>query len=273
VKVSVIVTTYKDLISLGLVLDGLKRQDYKNFEVIVAEDDNAKETVCFLEKYKKELNITHVSHPDMGRTKTKIQNQAIKVSNGEYLIFLDGDVIPYRNFISSQLKIAKRKRVLSGRRVNLNEKITQKIKKGKINPLNIEKYYWFYALFFIFDKTIRFEQGFYISPNSWIYKKILQNRKRNTAILGCNWSCFKEDFVAINGFDEGYIGTSIGEDTDLTWRFEMAGYEIKSSKNIANVLHLYHNQSDFLGATNAKEQLQKRVDANCYICQKGILEY
>ena len=269
-KVSVIVTTYKDLVSLGFVLDGLQRQDYRDFEVVIAEDDNDIETVHFLKKYKKSLNIVHVSHQDIGRTKTVIQNKAVLASSGEYLIFIDGDVIPYRNFISSQIKIAKPRQVLSGRRVNLNEKISRQIKEGKLDPLQIEKYYWFYALFFMFDKETRYEQGFYISPDSWIYKYFLEKRKRHTAILGCNWSCFKEDFIAINGFDEGYINTSVGEDTDLDWRFEMAGYSVKSSKNIANVLHLYHKQGDFPTAIDTKEQLKKRKDKKLFICLKGI---
>jgi len=272
VKVSVIVTTYKDLVALGLTLDGLSRQDYDNFEVVVAEDDDSSETVEFLKQYKN-LEIVHVSHPDIGRTKTVIQNKAVVASHGEYLIFLDGDVIPYSKFISSQVKISKKGQILAGRRVNLNEKISQNLRDNKVKASNIEKYYWFYALGFMFDKETRFEQGFYISPSSFIYKIILDKRKRNISILGCNWSCFKNDFIAINGFDEGYNNTSIAEDTDLDWRFKMAGYTVKSSKNIANMFHLYHLQSDFLGGFKGKEQMNQKINEKLYICKNGIEKY
>ena len=268
-KVSVIITTYKDLLALGLALDALKLQDYDDFEVVIAEDDNHPSTVNFLHQYQT-LDIKHIYHEDKGRRKTKIQNRAIIASSGEYLVFLDGDVIPYSKFISSQVAVAKKGQVLAGRRVNLNEKLTQKIKDKKLNPAMIEKFYFFYALAFMFDKETRFEQGFYISPSSFIYKRYLSQRKRAVAILGCNWSCFKDDFVAINGFDEGYENTSISEDTDLDWRFKMAGYRVKSSKNIANMFHLYHKQSDFLGGSNGREQMKVKIEKKLYICEKGI---
>jgi len=51
VKVSVIITTYKDLEALGLTLDALILQDYKNIEVVIAEDDNDQSTIEFLKNY------------------------------------------------------------------------------------------------------------------------------------------------------------------------------------------------------------------------------
>ncbi len=271
-KVSVIVTTYKDLTTLAITLDALRRQDYKDFEVVIAEDDNSSDTTAFLKNYT-DLDIVHVSHPDTGRTKTTIQNKAVLASSGEYLIFIDGDVIPYRKYISSQVAIAKKKQVLAGRRVNLNEKISKKIRNRELDPLLIEKYFWIYALMFMFDKETRFEQGFYIAPNALFYKLFLKKRKRNISILGCNWSCFKEDFIAINGFDEAYINSSIGEDTDLDWRFKAAGYTVKSSKNIANMFHLYHKKSDALGGSSGRLQMEKNMRQGKYVCEKGIMQY
>lgn len=271
-KVSVIVTTYKDLQSLKLVLEALFLQDYLNFEVIVAEDDDDTGTVDFLKNYKA-FNIKHVSQPNTGRKKTRIQNKAIKISTGDYLIFLDGDVLPYKKFISSQLEIAKKGQVLAGRRVNLNEKISKQIKDGELKAETVEKYYFLYAMQLMLDKEVRFEQGIYINPKSFIYKYFLAKRKRNSSILGCNWSCFKDDFIAINGFDEGYVNSSIGEDTDLDWRFEMAGYKIISSKNIANVLHLYHEKSDSLGGEHGKDQLNQRKSKRLYISEEGLSKH
>jgi len=269
VKVSVIVTTYKDLVALGLTLDGLSRQDYDNFEVVVAEDDDSSETVEFLKQYKN-LEIVHVSHPDIGRTKTVIQNKAVVASHGEYLIFLDGDVIPYFKFISSQVKISKKGQVLAGRRVNLNQKISQNIRDNKSEASNIEKYYWLYALKFMFDRDVRFEQGFFIPPDSLIYKLFLSKRKRSASILGCNFSCFKEDLVSINGFDESYEPTTFGDDTDLTWRFKSSGRELVSSKNIANIFHLWHPRTRGEKPQEIVDLYNKNKKENKFICRNGI---
>ena len=268
-RVSVIVTTYKDLTSLEATLESLLRQDYDNFEVVIAEDDDSSDTILFLKKYER-LEIVHVSHPDSGRKKTAIQNRAISKSSGEYLIFLDGDVIVYKSFISAQVKIAKKGQILAGRRVNLNESISAKIKSKQLNPQKIEQYYLLYALLFMFDRESRFEQGIYLSPDSFIYKYFLSKRERAVSILGCNWSCFKEDFVKINGFDAGYTNSSIGEDTDLDWRFKMAGYSVKSSKNIANLFHLYHKKSDILSGGDGREQMKVKRENRLFICKEGI---
>jgi len=272
VKVSVIVTTYKDLTSLKLVLEGLRRQDYDDFEVVVAEDDNDPKTVEFLKDYQ-DLEIVHVSHKNVGRTKTVIQNKAILKSTGEYLIFLDGDVIPYKKFISSQVKIAQKGHILAGRRVNLDEVTSLKLKDGRLFADFLEKFYFLFALKFMFDREVRFEQGFYISPDSFIYKKFLSKRKRNTSIIGCNFSCFKDDMLHVNGFDESYEPTTYGDDTDLTWRFKSAGFKLISAKNIANIFHLWHPRTRGEKPKHIEELYKKNKIKNDFRAQKGLSQY
>lgn len=271
-KVSVIVTLYKDLEAMKLILDALKHQTYQNFEVIVAEDDNASETVEFIKNYNG-LDIKHVSHEDIGRTKTVIQNKAVRISDGDYLIFIDGDILPYTTFIEGQLTLAKPKRIMSGRRVHLNRKMSQKVRAGKVTVLNLEKNFLLYALGMLFDKEARIEQGLFFHPKGWIYTTFLGNRKRNGNILGCNWSCFKEDFVAINGFDESYGLSCLGDDTDLDWRFKANGCELFSSKNIANCFHLYHKHNEPTPYENTPPEvimMQERMAQGAFYASKGL---
>lgn len=49
--------------------------------------------------------------------------------------------------------------------------------------------------------------------------------------------------LEINGFDESYGQTAVADDTDLQWRFEALGLEMKSCKFAANVFHLYHTRA------------------------------
>ena len=273
-KVSVIVTLYKDLVSFGIVLDALRRQTYKNFEVIVAEDDDAQASIEFLINYQ-DLNIVHLSQPDTGRNKIIIQNKAICKASGEYLVFIDGDIIPYRHFIEYTLKIAKKRQILSGRRVNLDEQTTQAVKAGIINIEKIEKNYVPFLWKNRKNRETRAEQGIELHPDSIIYK-LLSKRKRNAEIIGCNFSCFKEDMIAINGFNEEYNQYAIfSEDTDLTWRFKVAGYTLKSSKNIANCFHLWHKMGgprDF-DPTKDLELFERNKVNKQYKCKNGLSKY
>ncbi len=271
-KVSVIIPVYKDLVALGLILQSLMEQSYKNFEVVIAEDNDAEETKEFIKQYTY-LDIVHVSHEDLENRKTVIQNKAILQASGEYLIFIDGDVVPYKNFIENQILIAQEGVVLSGRRVNLNSKISTMLRQGKLKASTIERFYILFAFYFMFDRNVRYEQGFLIDPKGFFYGIFLKNRVRNSEIIGCNFSCFKEDFVAINGFDESYIESRIGDDIDLTWRFKAANYKLKSSKNLANVFHLHHfKKSGGKDVSNERDLMNRQKKNNEYICKNGLIK-
>lgn len=272
-RVSVIVTLYKDIEAISLILDALKQQTYKDFEVVIAEDDDSEKAKQFIDSYEG-LDIKHVSHKDIGRTKTVIQNKAICASEGEYLVFIDGDVIPYSTFIEAQLAIARPGRVLSGRRVHLDEALSKRVRSGALEASKIEKYFPIYAISMLFDRESRFEQGIYLDPTGWFYRTFLGQRKRNASIIGCNWSCYKSDMLKINGFDESYGLSCIGDDTDLDWRFKSSGCELYSSKNIANVLHLHHKV--ILTGYDATKELSwfhERQEADQFRCVQGLDQY
>ncbi|MDD5211695.1 MAG: glycosyltransferase [Sulfuricurvum sp.] len=270
-KVSVIIAVYKDVESLSLIIQALKRQTYPNFEVIVAEDGNnmqMKEYVATIAG----LDIKHTTQEDIGVRKARSQNNGIMASTGEYLIFIDGDCIPYTTFLEAHVALAENGAVLSGRRVNLSDSLTRKIKMYQLDVIDIEKRLYKYIAL-AFEKNSKYEYGIYLSPTGWIYPLLLKLRKRNTSILGCNFSCFREDMIAINGFDEGYGETSLSDDTDLDWRFRGYGLKIKSCKNVANQFHLWHgyNERD-IGSYYLNKMIENK-EANQFICEKGLASH
>ena len=253
-KVSVIVAVYKDVEALELIIESLKNQTYKNFEVVIAEDGQDEKMKMFVESIK-DLDIKHTTQEDIGIRKTRSLNNGIIASEGEFLIFIDGDCIPYSTFIESYVKLSQDGFILSGRRVNLGPIYSQKLRNKTISPLKLEKTFLLRYPLILKDCTEgHSEDGFYFSPDGWIYNKFIKNRKASTSILGCNYACFKKDIIAINGYDEGYGETAIGDDTDLEWRFKALGCKIKSAKNVANVFHLYHSRS-----------FRNRIDTNKYL--------
>lgn len=253
-KASLIIAVYKDVEALNLIVKALKTQTYKNFEVVIAEDGNSKEMREFISSVDG-IDIKHTTQDDIGIRKCRSVNNGILASSGEYLIFIDGDCIPYSTFIESHIKLAEDGYVLSGRRVNLGPKYSKKLRENKISSISLEKSFILQYPFIAKDcKEGHSEDGFYFSPDGWIYNKFIKNRKASTSILGCNYACFKKDIIAINGYDEGYGETAIGDDTDLEWRFKALGCKIKSAKNVANVFHLYHSRS-----------FRNRIDTNKYL--------
>ena len=271
-KVSIIIAVYKDIESLNLIIEALKTQTYKNFEVIVAEDNNSIEMKNYIDSISG-IEVKHTFQEDIGVRKSRSQNNGILKSSGEYLIFLDGDIIPYSTFVEGHVGIAQRGRVLAGRRVNLNAELTKKFRDGTLSPYKLEKFYFYHGFKLITDRNARFEQGLHISPNSFIYKRFMANRKRNTSLIGCNFSCFKEDMMAINGFDESYGESSLPDDMDIDWRFRAYGLELYSCKNVANTFHLYHKKQNNPTSKEQRERFEKNKKEKKYVCNQGLKQH
>lgn len=270
-RISVIIAVYKDIQSLSLIISALKRQTYKNFEVIIAEDGEdiqMREYVASIIG----LDIKHTTQEDIGVRKARSQNNGIIASSGEYLIFIDGDCVPYTTFVEAHVALAERRTVLSGRRVNLSESLTQRIKAGTLDIIDIEKRLYKY-ISLAFEKDSKYEYGIYLSPKGWIFSLLSKLRKRNTEILGCNFSCFRDDMIALNGFDEWYGENSISDDTDLNWRFRAYGLQIKSCKNVANMFHLWHRFNYREAGSACWEKMQENKAANRYVCSMGIHQH
>ena len=275
-RISLIAAFYKDLEALKLIISALRHQDYDDFELVVAEDNNDPDIASYLSTIS-DIDIVHTSQEDTGIRKAKSQNNAILKSTGDYLIFIDGDCIPYRSFISSHAKLAEKGHVLSGRRVNLGPRVSSFIRKNILNSPSIEKFFLLIAPLLMLDRASHLSQGIFFRPEGFIYRNIISKRKKsNVSLLGCNFSCFKEDMLAINGFDEYYMGEScLSDDTDLQWRFVAYGVKLKPCKMAANIFHLHHglraHQPIDGSAEMTKMQLRKKNGA--FFAKTGLTSH
>lgn len=237
-KTSVIISFYNRIDYLKYVLAGFERQSFRDFEIIIADDGSNENVVEELEKISIKISypLTHVWHEDKGFRKNKILNRAITSSNTDYLIFIDGDCIPHKEFVNEHLINSYMGKCLTGRRVNLSEKITEDLSVEKIKNGYLENKPLKLIVDGLLGKSDNVERGFYIK-NKFL-RRILNKKKRG--MLGCNFSVHKRDLLAINGFDERYELPSIGEDSDVQYRLELLKVEVVSLGNIAVQYHLYH---------------------------------
>ncbi len=274
-KVSIIVAIYKDIEALDLIVNALKTQTYKNFEVVIAEDNNSESTMNYISSIEG-LDVKHTFQDDSGIRKTRSVNNAILASEGSYLIFIDGDCIPYSTFIESHVALSEQGYIISGRRCNLGPKYANLLRQKKLSPLKLERSFILKLPKLVKDgKEGHIEAGIHIKAKGFLYNTLLKNRKGSMGIVGCNYSCFKSDMLKINGYDEGYGESSVGDDTDLEWRFKALGLKVKSAKNVANMFHLYHGR----GSRNEKlysEELEKMYvnkEKKLFRCEKGLSQH
>ena len=271
-KCSIIISVYKDTDSLDLILESLSKQTVVPDEVIISEDGNSVEMSEYVSiaknKYNK-LDIIHLFQEDIGWRKNRALNRAIVASKYEYLIFIDGDCVPYSTFVEGHIKSAQQKIVLCGKRIELGPKFTEKIKKRILKVSDIEKKFLKLLPLLMNDNTKHIEDGIVFSKNNLLLKIVHKRYVRH--IVGCNFSCFKENFLKINGFNEDFINPAEGEDVDPSWRFRKVGIELKSIRLVANIAHLYHEKrfDDNIGKIN-REIMDKTKIENIFYCENGI---
>lgn len=266
-KASLIISIYNNIDFLKLVLDSLKNQTEQNFEIIISEDAQHETVKKFIAKYPFQNDYQHLTHEDIGWRKNKALNNAIRNSKSNYLIFIDGDCILHPLFIENHLKYANDHYVLAGKRVKLNQELSDILINNK-NGVHLMQRTLLRNLLFGKKNGTRFiEEGIYISPNG-PFGFITKLRKLNH-LKGCNMSFTKKAIYDINGFDEDYTLPAIGEDTDLSWRFEAAGYKHKSLRNLAVQYHLFHKESWTDQSLNEQIMTDKQ-SRNEFICKNGL---
>jgi glycosyltransferase involved in cell wall biosynthesis len=257
--ISLIISFYKRLDFLDLILQSLDKQSFKNFEVIIAEDNDDSRTVEFIREAREKhgYDILHVSQEDTGFRKTRILNSAVKISRGDKLVFIDGDCVPHRHFMKEYDKAITGTHFCYGRRVFCSSKMTDRLLISK----SAKKCNILTALFYG-SKSIG--AGIYLP-----YK--INTGKQHRRILGCNWGIMKNNVLAVNGFDEDYNRAGVGEDFDIDWRLKKQGLRVRSMKGKAIVFHLFHNANYKPSDTEFVEKLmaEKKRAGNAY-CINGI---
>lgn len=271
-NITVIISVYKDVEALKLVLDALNTQSYSDFDILISEDCQSDEMKTFLEAYKSKISISHISQKDEGWKKNIALNNAIRESKGDYLIFLDGDIVPYKNFVENHRLMAEENRFLSGRRAEIGPFFTTLIRKRILSYRLLEKLYLFFYLFLAIDRGKHLEEGLYLGIDTYLEKKLNGKKKKKMMLVGCNFSCWKKDLELINGFDEDYKGPSVGEDVDLAWRFNHFGITYKSVRYIANTFHLYHGRN-WGGAWEENHKIMKqKKEEKAFRCKNGLVK-
>ena len=267
---SIIVSVYNDLEALRLIIDILLRQSMRPQEIIVAEDAQHESIKTYLQSLQND-KIVHISQPDKGWQKEKILNRAIGVASGEYLIFIDGDCVPYPDFVESHLALAKKNSALCGRRSEPGERFSTLLRKQILSLQDFKKQY-FYNFFALWRDDIRhYDEGIDLGYNSLLFKLLHKIARKETHIVGCNWSCYKEDIVRINGFDEDFTMPTHGEDSDIERRLRHFGIQMHSCRNAAVVVHLYHEK---IFNTEISKQAQKIMQSkkDIFVCKNGIIK-
>ena len=270
-SITLILSVYKKTRELELILAALNRQSHKEFDVIIADDGSGSDMEEFVSVYIRKCfyPVTFLTQEDKGFRKNKILNKSAASSESDYLIFLDSDCIPHKDFVKAHFDYSEPGTVLVGRRVHLNKRLSDELTIDYVASEDFDNFY-LKAL----GKSIGLnntvstaEEGIIIRNK--LFRKTIE--KRSLHIVGCNFSLPRELLLKINGFDENYVGAGIGEDSDVEYRLGLINAKFKSVRNLAVVFHIYHPKTK--ESNSNYEYFHNNVKLNKeYYCENGILK-
>ncbi len=237
--ISVIVATYNRPDALGACLRALSAQTDRDFEIIVADDGSDQETGALVAAWarKTSVPVKHAWHPDQGFRLAEIRNRAIRISNGTYCIFIDGDCIPRPDFVAAHRRLMEKGWFVTGNRVLLSQALT-----GRVLHEGLEPEHW--SLWTWIGRRLRGEINRVsplLGPVFGGFRK--RHPRRWTGARGSNMAFWRSDLEAVDGFDAAFTGWG-REDSDIFIRMIRNGVRRKDGRFGTAVLHLWHAEAD-----------------------------
>lgn len=261
-KLSLIISTYNAPEYLHRVLQALTKQHCTNFEAVIADDGSGTETVELIKQWQTKglFTLKHAWHEDDGFRAAAARNNAVRQSEGDYLVFLDGDCLPPPDYIQNQIAFAERGYFVRGSRIMLKQTFTEQCfaDHAEIPESKLE---WIQC---------RLKNG--VKRISPVFPLPFNPYKKPTAWYGvktCNMSVWRDDFYAVNGFDEDYIGWG-HEDADLAVRLIRSGVKRKEGRSKVPVVHLWHQENDRTELSNNERRLQNTLKGHYVVCENGL---
>jgi glycosyltransferase involved in cell wall biosynthesis len=256
--VSLIISTYNRPEALDKVLAGVLLQTRAPSEILLADDGSSEPTRNLIEKWKSEtpVPVRHIWHPHEGFRKTIILNKAIRAAQGDYVVFLDGDCVPHPQFIADHETLAEKAFWVQGRR--------SFVKSGHVENFD--------------PATTSIWQWLLLGRMSGPFKAIrlpspiIRRGTEQRGLIGCNMAIWREDLVAINGFDESYIGWG-GEDSDIGSRLYHLGRPRKFVYGHAIVYHLNHLPLSRDSFRDNSSRLEETLRLKRVRCEHGLAQH
>ena len=236
-KISVIIPVYNRLVHFRALFICLLNQTLKPFEVIIADDGSNENVLDFIGDLIKEADfkIKHIYQKDLGFRKTRALNSAVKNSEGEYLVFIDQDIIFEENLLEIIFNEKEKSKFLTFRGVTTEKNERDEILR--MFDLNLP----YSKMLDIILKSKRRDESLKMIKkdklNNFLYS--LKLRSRGSKLVGMLYSLSKEDYIKINGYDEKYQGWGY-EDDDFGNRLYKAGLKSKPIYLENTPLHLWH---------------------------------
>jgi glycosyltransferase involved in cell wall biosynthesis len=266
--ISLVITTYDRPDALEAVVEACFAQDDKDFEIIIADDGSTANTRECVERLRARapVPLAHVWQPHDGFRAAMVRNRGTLAARGNYIVFLDGDCIPQRDFIARHRALAEPGCLVSGSRVLLSPQLTRRVLRERLPITGLG----------LLDKLRYRVRGDLNKVLQLLMRwpDLLRVRRKFTwrRIKGCNLGVWRADLDRVNGFDESFRGWG-HEDADLVVRLFHAGVRRKDGAFATEVFHLWHPEAQREQASSNRQVVRERAATRMTQAVKGLREH
>lgn len=226
-RVSVVIPTHRRGAALRLVLLGLARQRLVPHEVVVAAGEEEDETAGVLREAARafpcplRFALDPAGRPQRSRTR----NVGIAATSGDYVVFLDGDMVPTPGLVGDHAAFARRGTFVNGSRVTTTEAGARRLlARSETDPGVLSP---------------GIERRRYLVRCAPLRALLARSRTDTRGMKSCNLGFWRDDLVRLNGFDESMTGWG-REDGELAHRAFHAGLVRRDLRFGAVAVHLWH---------------------------------
>jgi glycosyltransferase involved in cell wall biosynthesis len=254
-----VVTTHERPDALGRVLAAVAAQTQAPDELVVADDGSGPDTAQLVRQHAAAVRypVHHAWQPHEGFRAGRIRNAAIARTRCEYVVLLDGDMVPHPRFLADHRALARPGHYSQGVRIALDATATRRL----LEPGSELPRPWSPGL-----GRLRRLYGLY-APR--LARPLRRAANAVVAVKACNQGFWRDDLVAVNGFDEAMTGWG-SEDKELCARLDNAGVRRQTLLFAAITWHLDHGPAPRDRAEVNRTRWRETVRSESTRCEAGL---
>jgi glycosyltransferase involved in cell wall biosynthesis len=257
-RLSLIISTYNRPDVLAKALAGVALQTRLPDEVLIADDGSGQSTRVVVETWAETqpFPVKHLWQENRGFRKTVILNKSVAAAAGDYLVFTDGDCVPHARYVEDHLAVAEPGFWVQARRSFVEQRFVPQFEPGRTSAFR-----WMLT-----GRITGAAKGIRLPV------AIVRRDTAQRGIIGCNFAMWRNDLLAINGFDEDYSGWG-GEDSDVGTRLYHLGRPRKFVYAHAIVFHLNHPRLARDPLARGFARLEETIRSGRIRCACGLDQY
>ena len=256
-RATLIVSTYDRPDSLERVLGSIARQSCLPHEIFIVDQSEDPATSGVVKLWSSRLSVTlqRFSAPNPGsRSFSSALNCAVQAARGDYLIFVEGDCLLHRSFISDHLAHAAAGAFVQGRRAGVRARYVRRVSTQSFHP-------W---IWFLQRRAYGLHEGI---RRPWPAVRLNDFRR----VHRCNFAAWREDLWRVNGFNTAFDERGC-EVIELAERLRNAGLTLKVITGQAIVYHLDHRRTARYHTHVNENVLDRTRREKLMRCERGLAE-